>query len=220
MSTSVSTSVSQFDALIERRSVLHHYFYEQKWNNGELTEDDMKIYAKEYYSLVKAVPGIVSRVKERALERRPDMIDFIDENLEEEKEHIELWERFGRSLGISKEELQAHVPTEKTKVAIARMHTLAEQSFEDGVMCMYSMEKEIPKIAETKKDGLCKFYGLTSEDAHIYFDEHLGEEKHFKVWQQVDIEPEKAEKAANESLDCQNLVLDAVCDLCDFDMDC
>jgi len=216
----MKTSVALFDDLIEKRSVLHHYFYEQKWNNGELTEDDMKIYAKEYYHLVKAVPGIVSRVRERAVERRPDMLDFIDENMKEEQEHVGLWERFSNSLGISTEELQAYKPSEKVCVAVARLENLAEENFENGVMCMYAMEKELPAIAKTKKDGLCMYYNLTSEDAHIYFDEHLGEEKHLQVWLKVDVEPEEAERVANEALDAQNLVLDAVCDLCDFDMQC
>ncbi|PIR53320.1 hypothetical protein COU76_01675 [Candidatus Peregrinibacteria bacterium CG10_big_fil_rev_8_21_14_0_10_49_10] len=59
---------------------------------------------------------------------------------------------------------------------------------------------------------MCRFYGLTGEDAHIYFDEHLKEQDHLNVWLTVDVSPE-VESAVDASLANQNKVLDAVCDV-------
>ena len=76
---------------------------------------------------------------------------------------------------------------------------------------MYALEVELPKIAQTKMDGLKQWYGLESEDARIYFEEHLKEEKHINVWRQAALGADALE-AADASLTAQNTLLDAVCE--------
>lgn len=220
LSPFLMSSLITLDQLIQSKSLLTHYFYAQKWNKGELTKEELQIYAKEYFHLAKSVPGIVSRVRERALERRPDLLELIDENIAEETEHIGLWKRFARSLDVSEQELEHYEPTQAVKEAVATLQTLAEGTFEDGVTAMYAMELTLPEIAQSKKDGLVEFYGLTSEDAHIYFDEHLNEEEHFKVWRQVDVDAARAEEVAEASLAAQHKVLDGVCHACGMEMVC
>lgn len=215
-----TTSLSTFDALIQRHSLLTHYLYQQKWNKGELTLEDLRNYAKEYFHFVKAVPGVVSSVKERALERNPEMVPFVEQNLEEETEHIELWRRFAHSLDLTDADLDTHVPQQKTVDAVAEIQSLAEGSLEEGAAVMYALELDLPQIAETKKDGLCKYYGLTSEDAHIYFNEHLGEEKHLAVWRQIQVDPVKVQPVIEKALALQHVVLDGVCDLCGMPCTC
>ena len=216
----MDTSLTQFDDFIQRNGMLEHYFYKIKWNNGELSEEDMKLYIKEYFPLAKAVPGLVASIKERAVEKRPDLLEAIEENLQEETEHIELWKRFALSYNISAEELENHTPHPKVQLAVKKLEALAEESFESGVAAMYAMELDLPAIAKTKKEGLCKWYNRpeSNEDAHIYFDEHLNEEEHFKVWRSVQIDPTTSEKAVKESLVAQNLLLDGVCDVCEIEM--
>lgn len=216
----MSTSLTVLDPLIQSKSLLTHYFYAQKWNMGKLTKEELQIYAKEYFHLAKSVPGIVSSVRERALERRPDLISHIDENIAEETEHIGLWKRFARSLDVSEQELESYEPTQAVKDAVATLQELAEGTFEDGVTAMYAMELTLPEIAQSKKDGLVQFYGLTSEDAHIYFDEHLNEEEHFGVWRQVAVDAVRAQEVAEKSLAAQHKVLDGVCEACGMDMVC
>ena len=211
-------SLTQFDDLIAQKSLLKHPFY-VAWSKGELTLDDMKVYAKEYFQLAKGVPSIVERVRVRALERKPELVSAIDHNLEEEKEHIELWKRFAQSLGISEKELVTYQPSKMVQEAVAGLQKSAEGTFEEAVATMYALEKELPEIAQTKKDGLCKFYDLNSEDAHIYFDEHLNEAKHLNVWLSVDLS-EDVEEAVDQSLQNQNKVLDAVCELRGICMTC
>lgn len=216
----MTSSLTLLDDYIQSNSVLTHYFYKQKWNMGELTLPELQIYAKEYFHLAKSVPGIVSRVKDRAAGRSPELLAQIEENITEETEHIELWKRFAKSLGVSEVELTSYEPTEITKAAVATLKELAESSFEDGVTAMYAMELSLPAIAQSKKDGLVNFYGLTSEDAHIYFDEHLNEEEHFGVWRQVQIDPVRAQQVAEKSLAAQHKVLDGVCKACGIEMVC
>ena len=216
-------SLTELDDTIRAGGLLTHYFYEQKWNNGELTLEELQKYVKEYYHLAKNVPGVVSAVLEHAQKvGRDDLVPEIEKNVAEETEHIELWERFSGSLGVSKEELEAHEPHDLTKEAVEELQRLAEESFESGVSAMYAMELTIPEIAQSKKDGLCKHYDLpeTNEDAHIYFDEHLNEEEHFAVWRKVEVDPVKGMQAAKASLKAQHMVLDGVCEMCGFCITC
>jgi pyrroloquinoline-quinone synthase len=104
--------------------------------------------------------------------------------------------------------------------AVSSLETLAERSAEEGIVAMYALEAELPKIAETKKQGLCDFYGLTSDDAQVYFDEHLKEEKHLQVWRSQPVDAVRARSAAETSMSAQNRVLDAVCDACGISMVC
>ncbi len=209
--------LSALDPLILSRSLLKHPFY-VAWSKGELTLDDLRIYAKEYFHLVNRIPGIVARVADRVADKNLKL--QIQENMQEEQEHVELWKRFAKSLGILESELVAHQPSMKVRAAVDTLEKLAEAGKEEGITGMYALEAELPAIAATKKDGLCKFYGLDSEDAQIYFDEHLKEEKHLKVWRAFSVDHDRAHAAASTSLTAQNQVLDAVCDACGISMSC
>jgi pyrroloquinoline-quinone synthase len=207
------TSVSLLDPLISDMSLLKHPFY-QKWSKGELTKKDLQIYAKEYFHLVSRIPSIVERVRVRADKKHHPLAGMIAKNGIEEQEHVELWKRFAKSLNISESELLAHKPHATVTAAVMQLEQLADGTFEDGVVTMYSMEAELPKIAKTKKEGLCDWYNLSSEDAQIYFDEHLKEEEHLQVWRGVEVEPKHSQTIALQSLQAQNKVLDGVCELC------
>lgn len=213
-------SLIDFDDLIARRSMLTHPFYKVWWSEGKLTRDQLATYAKEYYHLVKAIPAIVSHVHRHAVLRRPDLADAIAHNIVEEQEHIALWERFAASLGVDRSTMQSVVASPMMQTAIARLQYLAESGFEQGVAAMYAMEREIPAVAQSKKEGLLHFYGLSSDDAHAYFDEHLHEQDHFSLWQKIPIGEELGLRCVQASLDAQHALLDAVCDACGIDCDC
>ena len=201
------------DSMIGERSLLKHSFY-VRWTKGALTLDDLRVYAKEYFHLVERVPGIVACVKDRIpKEKSKHFSKIVEENQREEVGHIDLWKRFAKSLGISEEELHSHVPSSKTRDSVAKMEKGAEESFEDAVTTMYALEHELPMIAKTKKDGLCRFYGLTNDDACCYFDEHEKEEKHLKTWREIPVDDVCARKAAKCCLDAQHSLLDSVCEL-------
>ncbi len=204
-------TVSSLDPLILERSVLKHPFY-QKWSRGELTKADLQIYAKEYFHLVTRVPTILEAVKSRALERG-ESVSAIEHNLEEEKEHVDLWVRFAKALGVSEQELREHPACATVREAVASLEqTVATGSYEDCVALMYALECDLPAVAQSKKDGLEKFYGMTNEDAHAYFDAHLLEEAHLRVWRDVPLQEASALKVAETVCAAQNKVLDGVCE--------
>jgi len=206
----VDSLVERIDAEIERRSLLKHEFY-RLWSEGKLTKNDLVGYSKEYYLLVRKVPDLVSNII-----RGASSVGF-EENLREEESHVELWERFASSLGISRAELQSYSGTLRTKAAVSKMEELTKLSSEEAFAAMYSYEREIPKISRTKVEGMKSYYGLDTNDAIAYFMVHERDDvKHANVWRnelskiQDDEQKQKAYLAAVESLKAQNELLDAV----------
>jgi pyrroloquinoline-quinone synthase len=205
--------VEEIDELVESKSLLKHPFY-QMWSKGELTVEHLVGYSKEYFQIVKQVPTLVSN----ALERSEDSCKLvIQENLVEEKDHTELWIRFCSSLGISTKDLQQYKGLPKSVEAVEDLTSLTTLSFEEAVAALYAYELELPKISETKIEGLKKFYGLTNRDALIYFETHeKADVKHAAVWRTIMStinekgKRDLALKAAENSLEAQNKLLDSV----------
>jgi len=141
----MQTLSQKIDVLIEQYSLLKHPFY-QSWSAGTLTKDMLAGYTKEYYQLVKAVPvfaGMILANSPMALKKEVEGVYL------EEKEHIEFWERFARSLDVNVDTLQSYEGMEKTNAAVAKM-TDAAQDFSTASAIMYAFEKEIPVISKTK----------------------------------------------------------------------
>ena len=201
-------TLSDLDPLITSHSLLQHPFY-RRWSTGSLTVQDLQVYAKEYYHFVRRIPAMVERVRDRASDT--ELRERIEMNRREEEDHVELWARFAKSLGIDRAELDAHCPSDATRQAVDRIAASVEGSFDAGVASLYALELELPAIAQTKMQGLTEFYGLSSADAQAYFEEHLAEEKHLAVWRSVAVEVEQGTEAASAALAGQHAVLDAVC---------
>jgi len=205
----MNSLIQNLDRIIEERSLLKHPFY-QTWSDGKLTHDALVGYSKEYYQLVKAVPIFMTQLMDHVPATMYDEFDF---NQQEEYSHISLWERFASGLGISRKELLECEGLYKTNHAISGMHSLMS-SFVGGSAAMYALEKEIPKISQTKLEGLAEFYGLTNEDVTKYFKEHMEADiRHTASWQKI-IEgfsgyDQEIINATESSVTCQNLLLDS-----------
>ena len=86
----MSTLVERIDLEIEKYSLLKHSFY-KRWSEGKLSLDDLRGYSKEYFQLVKAVPNFVQNIVSSSslpVLNKSTSKD-LDQNLKEEREHIE-----------------------------------------------------------------------------------------------------------------------------------
>ncbi len=202
--------VQRIDSEIEKRSLLKHSFY-RMWSEGKLTIDHLQGYSKEYFQLVKIVPKFVENIAK--LTRDPNTINT---NAREEAEHVDLWVRFAKALGISRSDLINYGGSEKTNEAVDKLMGLSSLTFEEAAAAMYAYEMELPKISRSKIDGLKKFYGMDSEDAIKYFETHEeADVRHAQVWREIlqSIPAERQEAAFNaaiKSLQAQNMLLDSV----------
>src|SRR5712671_5974478 len=96
----ISAFWNQVDQEIAKYDLLKHPFY-QAWSAGELTTQDLKFYAEQYYHQVSQFPtyltSLHSRLPEGAMRR-----EVLANAFEEECDgiaHSELWERFIEGMG-------------------------------------------------------------------------------------------------------------------------
>jgi len=195
--------------MIEERSLLKHPFY-QMWSDGKLTQESLAGYSKEYFQLVKAVPSFMAPIIERA----PDsVISELITNQQEESDHVKPWINFAGELGVSEDELTPYTGLTKTLKAVSDLNELMN-TYEGGVCAMYAFEKEIPKISQTKLDGLAEFYGITSDKATEYFKLHTEADiRHAASWRNIleksSTDSDNLLEIADKSISAQNLLLDS-----------
>jgi len=201
--------IKRVDEMIEERSLLKHPFYEM-WSDGKLNVESLAGYSKEYFQLVKAVPTFMTPIIEKAPELA---VGELIENQQEEADHIRPWIKFANELGISEKELTNYQGLEKTKKAVSDLDELMD-TYEGGSCAMYAFEKEIPKISQTKLDGMAKFYGMSSDDATEYFKLHTEADiRHAAAWRNI-LETASSNtdhliQIADKSISAQNLLLDS-----------
>jgi len=201
--------IQKIDQIIEERSLLKHPFYEM-WSDGKLTQESLAGYSKEYFQLVKAVPEFMTPIIEKAPN---SVITELTENQQEESDHIKPWISFAGELGVSNDELISYSGLDKTKKAVSDLSELMT-TFDGGACAMYAFEKEIPKISQTKLDGLSEFYEITNDNATEYFKLHTEADiRHTASWRNI-LEKSNADTSnlieiAEKSVSAQNLLLDS-----------
>ncbi len=213
--------VRYIDEVIEQRSLLKHPFYEM-WSAGELSMASLAGYSKEYFQLVKAVPKFMDAIIESAPESTPFVAE-LEENRQEESDHISPWIDFADRLGVSESELTSYEGLPKTSQAVNDLGSLMSASgFYAGASAMYAFEKQIPKVSQTKLDGLESFYGIVDEQSTRYFDLHTEADiRHAALWQHIiedfdDVVLNPSGESASllldtasKSVSAQNLLLDS-----------
>ena len=201
--------IQKIDEMIEERSLLKHPFY-QMWSDGKLTKESLAGYSKEYFQLVKAVPTFMTPIIDKAPGK---VLGELLENQQEESDHIKPWIAFAGELGISEDELTSYAGTAKTQKAVSDLNQLMD-TFDGGACAMYAFEKEIPKISQTKLDGLAEFYGMTNDESTEYFKLHTEADiRHAASWRNIleksSVDTSKLIEIADKSLSAQNLLLDS-----------
>ncbi|RNJ79804.1 MAG: pyrroloquinoline quinone biosynthesis protein PqqC [Nitrosopumilus sp. B06] len=200
--------INRIDGIIEEHSLLKHPFY-QKWSEGKLECRSLAGYSKEYFQLVKAVPLFMVPIIRAAPESARCELEA---NMQEESDHILPWTDFAGELGVTGDELASCEGLEKTRKAVSELEILMN-TYDAGASAMYALEKEIPKISQTKLDGLAEFYNITSQKATEYFKLHTEADiRHAASWRHI-LEQSRADpgdliNAAEKSVRAQNLLLD------------
>lgn len=166
--------LKRLDETIARRALLTHPFY-QLWNQGALSLEALREYAKQYYAHVRVFPRYVSaahsacddiRVRQLLLE------NLVDED-QGDSNHPELWMRFADGLGVDRDAVRGADLLEKTRESVDTMMGLTRsEDFRDGLAALYAYESQVPMVAQTKREGLAKFYALDDARAVEFFTVH------------------------------------------------
>ena len=199
--------LSRLDDCIRKYDLLCHPFY-KAWSAGELTRQDLRDYAEDYYHHVEAFPTYLAELGVRLEEgevRRAVLANMTDEKGGEDafgnpgSSHAELWLDFVEGMGGSRKPKRQ--PVVEVRQLISHFHRVAgEGRHEEALAAFYAYESQVPRVAQEKDRGLRELYGA-DEKTRGYFSLHaIADVHHAQVWRKqlekrVQANPETAEKA-------------------------
>src|ERR1051326_8700155 len=145
-----------------------------------LSREALAEYATQYYHHVAAFPTYLSAVHANTEEmetRRQILANLIDEEAGDPN-HPELWLRFAESVGVDRSDVRtAELWPETTNLIDSFRDVCRDGCTEDGLAALYAYESQIPAVAESKIEGLRKFYGIDTPNGLAYFRVHIEADK-------------------------------------------
>ena len=159
---------------LDQYHLLKHPFYQVFWNEGKLTREIIKDYAEQYYQHVKAFPRYISATHSICddIEKRKILLENLQDEEHKDGDHPKLWKNFAKAMGSDVKKIDDTKPDSFTRKMIDNFFAQARSSYAEGLASLYTYERQIPEIAETKIQGLKKFYGVSSKEGLEFFEVH------------------------------------------------
>jgi pyrroloquinoline-quinone synthase len=207
--------LEQLDARIAKYDLLCHPFY-QAWSAGELTREDLRAYAQDYYHHVEAFPSYLAafalRLNEGEL-RRAVLANMRDEQGAQNGRgldgsaqacvpHAKLWLDFAEGMGSSRN-LESHSPIPEIRQLIEHFQRVANEGTPaEALAAFYAYESQVPRVAKEKDRGLRDMYAA-DEKTRGYFTLHAtADVYHSRVWRnQLEKQIVQNPESANAALD-------------------
>jgi pyrroloquinoline-quinone synthase len=142
------TLTDRLDEARRRRNILEHPFY-TRWERGELSRDDLSVYAGEYRHAVVALADAAAGAAPLAG----------DEHAREERDHVALWDAFAADLDAE----LGRAPNEETERCVSAWTAAADPL--EALAILYAIEAGQPEVSETKLKGLVEHYGFEEAGA-------------------------------------------------------
>ncbi len=197
----------RLEASIARYDLLCHPFY-KAWSAGELTRDDLREYARQYYHHVESFPCYLAELALRLDEgelRRAVLANMCDENGaagsgSDAVPHSELWLDFAEGLG-ARRDMRGHKPLPEINSLIRHFHRVASEGTpEEALAAFYVYESQVPRVAKEKERGLREMYGADDKTCGYFALHATADIHHSNVWRKqlenrITANPEAAEEA-------------------------
>lgn len=181
----------ELDTRVAKYDLLCHPFY-KAWSAGELTREDLREYALEYYQHVQAFPtylaGFALRLNEGGL-RRAVLANMIDEQGEKDKHdgkrsHSEMWLDFVEGMGGGRISFGRQAVPEMNHLVKHYTDVATNGTAEEALAAFYAYESQVPRVAKEKDRGLRELYGA-DERTTSYFKLHTTADVfHSNVWKE------------------------------------
>ena len=198
----------QLAARIAKHDLLCHPFY-KAWAAGELTREELRTYAADYYPHVAAFPGHLLRLAARTMDaalRGALLMNRADEMGAEDlggRPHEELWLDFAEGMGGEREEVRRHTPLPEVEELMETFRRVAGQgSPAEALATFYAYESQVPRVAKEKARGLRELYGADARTCGYFTLHQTADVHHARVWkQQLERELAANPEAAGEALE-------------------
>jgi len=163
----------QLKEKLDKYHLLNHPFY-KAWNDGKLTREIIKDYAEQYYQHVKAFPRYISATHSLCedLDKRKILLENLQDEEKEGADHPKLWKNFAIAMGADEKEIDSVKKDKFTTEMIDNFFEKGRASYAEGLASLYTYERQIPEIAETKIRGLKNHYGVSSKKGLEFFEVH------------------------------------------------
>jgi pyrroloquinoline-quinone synthase len=213
----------QLEARIARYDLLCHPFY-KAWSAGQLTREDLREYAQDYYHHVEAFPSYLAALGTRLEEgelRRAVLANMVDEKGSEGSQgmdavpHSDLWLDFAEGMGSTRN-LEWHSPVPEIRQLIRYFNRVASEGTpEQALAAFYAYESQVPRIAEEKERGLRQMYGADDKTCGYFALHATADIHHSRVWKnqlekQIAAHPENADAALEAAEDAARVLWQAL----------
>jgi pyrroloquinoline-quinone synthase len=215
--------LEQLDARITKYDLLCHPLY-QAWSAGELTRNDLREYAQNYYHHVEAFPSYLAafglRLEGGEL-RQAVLVNLCDEKGVEGRPgrdavpHSEVWLDFAEGMGSSRN-LEWHTPVPEIRQLIRHFRRIAsEGSTEEALAAFYAYESQVPRIAQEKERGLRQLYAADPKTCGYFSLHATADVYHARVWRtqlekRISAHPEAADAALNAAEEAARMLWKAL----------
>jgi pyrroloquinoline-quinone synthase len=212
----------QLQASIAKYDLLCHPFY-KAWAAGELTRDDLREYARQYYHHVEAFPCYLAEIALRLDEgelRRAVLANMCDEkgsggSGKDAVPHSELWLDFAEGMG-ARRDMRWHLPVAEVRELIRHFHHVAgEGTPEEALAAFYVYESQVPRVAVEKERGLREMYGADDKTCGYFALHATADVYHSNVWRKqlesrLAANPEAAETALDTAEETARMLWQAL----------
>jgi pyrroloquinoline-quinone synthase len=167
---------------LDQYHLLNHPFY-KSWNEGKLSREIIKDYAEQYYQHVKAFPRYISATHSLCedIEKRKILLENLQDEENQDADHPKLWKNFAVAMGADKSKIDSVNKEKFTAEMIYNFFKNGRASYAEGLASLYTYERQIPEIAETKIRGLKNHYGVSSKEGLEFFEVHKAADKYHRV---------------------------------------
>jgi pyrroloquinoline quinone (PQQ) biosynthesis protein C len=146
-----------------RWNVLDHPFH-QRWSRGELSTDDLALYAGQYRHVVVALAQAADGAARTATTVESAELAA---HAGEEAAHVALWDGFADAAGAD-----GGAVAEPETAECAGAWAGEGGDLLGHLVALYAIESAQPASSRVKADGLRDHYGFASGPATAYFDLH------------------------------------------------
>ena len=199
----------QLEESIARYDLLCHPFY-KAWAAGELSREDLREYARNYYHHVQSFPSYLAEFALRLDEgelRKAVLANMVDEkgggpSGKEAVPHADLWLDFAEGMGTSRD-MRWHLPVQQISDLMHYFHRVASEGTpEEALTAFYVYESQVPRIAKEKERGLREMYGADDKTCSYFALHATADVYHSNVWREqlekrLATNPETADAALN-----------------------
>ena len=139
---------------------------------GELSRDELRTFATQYFHLVDALPRFVSMVHSVTLDAgiRRTLLNVLTPLESRPPSVADLWLQTCAALGLFSDSVRASEPTASTSACLGDYEYLCHAGSIQGLAALYAWMSRLPIVCRVEQTALAEHYGLSSGPGVEFFE--------------------------------------------------